>query len=230
MLKLLLPLVALFVVALLAACADSTEEISTPTPLPETPTLPSDTPTAVATTETPTAEPTQETALPTEPPGGAGGDLPATVVPPPTPSASLPPVPEDWATFEDSRVPEVTFRYPSDWYVGPSPRTVRSWDYTTWDKPYPPPDGIRVDFDRQPLDPPEQIGDRPPEATDATLGGLSGWEIVRSYDVDSEGWARVHWVAAERNGYRYLLIGSFAEEAPDETIFLQIVNSFQFAK
>ena len=208
----LAPLVALALAgALLAACTDDAAEDALPvTPSDRTPAA------------TPTATPTP---APTEPPGGAGGgggDQPATVVPPPDKSTS--PVPENWATFANQKIVPFTFRYPSDWHVGPGVATISSWDPATWDKPYYPPNGIMLQFDVIPLD---QASARPPEATDITLGSLAGWEIVRTRDSDVA-WTRSHVVTAELNGYRMQLVGAFAKKDADETTFLQIVNTFRF--
>ncbi len=193
--------------------------VAQPTATPAPTAEPTPTP---APTETPTATP-----APTEPLGGAGGELgPATVVPPPTPSTSLPPAPEDWATFANTKIVPFSFRYPSDWYAGPGSGTLSSWDPTTWDKPYYPPNGIMLQIGVASIDKAEV---RPPEATDITVAGVAGWEVVNTYDpATSGGKTRVHIVAAYGDRYQVQLQAYYAQENPDETTFYQIVNSFRF--
>ena len=207
-------LLALLAAVLLAACARSANDGGAPPTPPGTPTT------------APAAD--MPTPIPTEPPGGAGGELgPATVVPPPTPVASLLPVPEDWGTFT-SRKELYTFRYPSDWYVGPGSATLSSWDPTAWDKPGFPPNGIMLQIGVASIDKAEA---RPPEATDTTFGDLPGWQVVYTYDpATSRGITRVHTVAAVHNGYRVALMAAYGQENPDETTFFQMVDSFRFAK
>ncbi len=196
-------------------------------------------------TATPTPTPAEEalptpTPAPTQPPGGGGGggDLPATVVPLTTPSASVPPIPADWPTFTDPSG-RYTFRYPPDWHPNPlipeggQPR-VTSWDPTTWDKPYFAPNGIMVWIAYGPID---KVEAAPSEATDTTLAGEPAREFIRVYDTseDCRGCppkesrkTREHVVVADHNGYRFYMVGVFAGENLDETTFLQIINGLRF--
>lgn len=216
--KLMLPLAAVLALAAaavsLAACQDSAEDAGSPAPAAVTPT-------------------------PSPPPGGAGGgDVPATVVAPPTPSTSAATVPDDWATFTDLGS-LLIFRYPASWYPDPlipqggEPR-VTSWDPSIWDKPYFAPNGTMVRIAYGPID---KVQAPPSEATDTTLGGEAAREFLRAYDtsVDCRGCppkesriTREHVVVVDHDGNRFYVIGAFAGENTDEGIFLQILSSFTF--
>jgi len=215
--KLLLPLVAFLAIGGSAAGASVyllTRDDTVVEALPSPVALASPTP---ALTASPTAVPAID----------YGGDFPASVVPPPS-RTGVPFVPDDWATFQHEGVGETTFRYPGVWRLEPgTTATLISWDAAAAGTSYPPPGGVRVDFDRIPLEPSNAIQPRPKQATDTTLGGLPGWEIVWIYDNPGY-WGRVHFVAAERGGFRYVLRGSFAEKDADEMIFSQILQSFHF--
>lgn len=111
---------------------------------------------------------------------------------------------------------------------------MTSWDPTTWDKPYFTPNGIMVRVVYGPI---ADVEEPPPEATDTTLGGDPAREFLRIYDtsVDCRGCppkesriTREDVVGADHNGNRFYLIGAFAGENSDETVFLQIMNSFRF--
>ena len=187
---------------------------------------PSPMPAAEAETPTPTPAPTPGSA---ESPGGAGGGEEGTVVPIAMPLASPQPVPDSWPTYTD---PEgrITFRYPADWYdltdwLGmPS---VASWDQQTWQQRGYPTSAIRVDVTVLPID--EGLAERPPEALDVTLDGKAGWQFGYMFDP-SLGPAGNHVIVVDHGGYRFMLIGWFADENPDETTFLQIADSFEFSK
>ena len=204
--KLLLPLVAALVTLALAC---TTAPVDGPTP-------------GVG---SPTATPTDGTAEPTDGPGGAGGELGrGTAVP--APSASPQPVPSGWSTFTgpDSAF---TFRYPAEWHALPE-GGLYSWDPATWDKPYFPPDGIRVDAIYAQLD---QAEPRPPEATDFTMNSYKGWEVVYQYKPPTPtGVTQVHQVAIEAGQFRLSLIAYFAQTTPDENVFSQVLSSLSLAK
>ena len=219
------PLVALALAggsagAFLAVTSDgSVEEAVVAQPAADAPAPAAETP-----PETPTPATATPTPAPTEAPGGGGGggDLQATVVPPPDKSTA--PFPDDWATFTQIELAGFTFRYPNDWYVGPGNGTLSSWDPSTWDKPWFPPNGILLQIGVAPIDTAER---RPAEATDAALGDLSAWEVVYAFDPATAGKARVHIVAADGDRYQVQLQAYFANQNPDETTFLQIVSSFR---
>ena len=182
---------------------------------------------------TPTTSPStspQLSAAPTSSPEPSPKSTPTTTAPTPTPVISLPPVPADWATFSSNRVPEITFRYPQTWFLSYESR-ITSFDPSTWKGGYFPPGGILLDFDRIPLEPSNGIFDRPPEATDVVFGGLPGWQaLCTSPDPNCSGapWAKRRHFAVERNGYRYVLYGAFADKDADESVLLQVASTFRF--
>jgi hypothetical protein len=205
----------------ITACDDSAGEMTTPAPSPAAPA-------ETAAADTPTAVPTDDT--PTPPPGGAGGGgEQGTPVPVATPEVSPEPAPAGWHTYTD---PEgrFSFRYPEGWYdltnwLGmPS---VASWDQQSWQQRDYPPGAIRVDLTVGPIE--EGVSERPPEAMDATLDTEAGWQFGYAFDP-SLGPARNHALVVDHDGYRFMLIGWFADEHPDETTFLAIARSFHFTQ
>lgn len=165
----------------------------------------------------------------TEPPGGGGGELgPGTIVPAPGPPASPPPIPSDWPVYTNPSIVAFTFRYPASWFLGPGPGTISSWASTTWDKPWYPADGFRLQWDVVTVDLAEP---RPAEATDIVVDGLPGWEVVRVYDLPSpDPLARVHQVSIELGEHRLYFVGYFAQEIPDEDTFYQIISSVDISQ
>jgi len=205
--RLSLMALALAILMVASACAGGAEEGST-TSAPEAPV-------SSAPVPTPTSEPA----------GGGGGELgPATVVP--VPRMTPQPIPEDWATYTDPVGP-FTFKYPVDWRPLPG-GGIYSWDITTWNKPWFPPNGIKLEMYVSPI---SQAEPQPAQAEDGSLGGVSGWEIVYLYDPSkANGIARVHQIAVERGGYRFSLVAYFGPENQNEDTFAKIVQSFSFTK
>jgi hypothetical protein len=144
-----------------------------------------------------------------------------------TTSASPVDVPADWTTFTLDSVPEVIFRYPREWYrTTPGSRsTLTSWDPASWDRSYIPPGGVQVQLDRIRLDDPA-IEHRPDAASDVTMAGVPGWQIIYAGTTDKTA-SRAHVIAVETKGYRYYLIATFGEGA-DEAPFSLIAASFSF--
>ena len=143
-----------------------------------------------------------------------------------TPSPSAAPVPGDWATYSrpDARL---TLRYPSTWH-SLKDGGIYSWDPATWDKPWWPPEGMKIDV----IYGPSQFAEpRPAEATDFLLATFSGWEITYPKNPAIEdGLTRVHQVALKRGEFTLFIIASFSQANPDEETFSKIVNSLRFAE
>ncbi len=184
-------------------------------------------------TPTPVVTPKATVAVTTTaPPAGSIVDTelgPAVSLPPPTPLQGSTPIPDIWNTFSNSEAIGFSFRYPDSWYSRSVGR-VTSWDPDTRDeKPFVPPGGMMVEVQPAPL---EFAEERPPEATDTSLGGNPAWEVVYGYDgtAATNGLTRVHVVAVDISGHRLFVTGFFAQQEPDESIFLQILQSLELEK
>lgn len=183
-------------------------------------------PSQVQSTETPAAASPRPTPAAASSPSQTA--VPGSPSPPPAAVTSAP-IPVDWATFTFDRVPEVTLRYPPDWYV--EGRRLTSFDPATWTGGFYPPGGILVDLDRIPVDPNMDQLIRPPEAKDTTVGGLPAWEFECTGDVSADcanaPWAKVHYFVVEAS-FKYAFFGYFAEKDADEATFLLMVLSVRF--
>ena len=192
---------------------------ATPTPTPS----PAVTPTANAVPEavvtpTPTASP-----LKTQAPGGDPFDMTTWAVVP-IPTDATPGIPDSWNTLTSKGAVGYEFRYPETWFSD-NPTRVLSFDPATWTTSAFPTGGIVFEV---------QIGligssaERPAEATDKSIDGVSGWEIVRVRDLPNgiPSISRVHTIGLDHGEYRVFLVGFFDDRDPDETSFRQIVSSF----
>ena len=225
------PLLAalLLVAALSVACTNAAEETTRGPP-----------------SATRTAEPTPTS---TQPPGGAGGGGSEGTVVPITPFPSPEPVPADWATYADPQG-RFTLRYPPTWELetagakppsgglGISVVSFFSYDRGAWTQPYFPPNSVKVEVHAVSLDADvAKCGDPEVSSSPSLLGGAPAWETLTVYDTaadypglpDESKLSRFHQVAADHDGYRFCLVALFAGADPDETAFLQIVDSFKFA-
>ncbi len=146
-----------------------------------------------------------------------------TVVPPPPPLPTPVSIPGTWATFVEPAIPGLTFRYPAEWHQT-SIGTFYSFDPSAPNITGFPSGGVKLQFDRTPLGSPV-VSPRPPEATDTELGGLPAWEVARTFDPITAGPGRAHLVAAEVNGYVYVVVAHFTEQDADETLFLKILST-----
>lgn len=196
----------------LASCGDTEEKVA-----------PQPTATSVSPTATPPATSNPTVAAP----GGGGGDLEGAVVPVVSPIPSPGPVPADWQTYSDDQA-GVSFRYPASWYLDKDSHIVLSFDPATWITGRYPVGGVVVELRVTPIVPGNTL---PDGSSPATLGGIEGWRIVRSYNTSDAGlvtWSHGIWV--EHGGYTYSLVGAFAQSTPDDTVLLQIAATFKFAK
>ncbi len=217
-LLLLLALLVLLLAGLLMACGETEEPAITATTTTQS---------AATSTATPIATP-----IPTATVSGniGGGELPPpTIVPAPSPVASPAPIPADWATFTDPRAP-FTVRFPPSWGVQAggggnfwaiNPATTAS-----------PASGM-AEFQRIEVyfSTVEQAEPKSTQATNRTVAGISGWQIVYTYDpAKARNIARVHEVGVDRNGMRLRLVAYFGSGTSDEETFLQVVSSMRFIK
>jgi hypothetical protein len=163
----------------------------------------------------PTSVPSQPTATPTV----ANPDVGIVVTPPP-PLPTPIVIPSDWPTYRSAES-GIAVRYPSDWLVRRESDSIFSFN------PDSAPNvnefaagGIKISILRVPLSAPG-VGPRPPEATDTTLSSQRAWETVH---LTSRG--RTHAIVTELNGYRYSLVGRFADPNAPEEEFLRIASTF----
>ncbi|MCH8813697.1 MAG: hypothetical protein IH957_01185 [Chloroflexi bacterium] len=211
----------MFIVSVMAAAAivflgcGSAEEVSQSEPQATSPTVSA--PPTPSITPTPTDAPVATTPAGG---GGSGGEIgPGTVItPPPKPSSG--PIPLDWGTFTAR---DHTIRHPAGWYS--TLGRVSSWTPGEGDVPATPfrADGIRIDYSIRP-----EPNPAPKEGSALLVDGLSGWEVVRSYDPSlARGIAQVHELFVERDGFFTVFVGYFGPDAIDEDLFWQIVSTFE---
>lgn len=208
---------AVAVLVFLAACGEAGGDTRTPAE-----------PATAA--QTPTTGPT---ATPTHPPGGAGGELEGTVVPL-APLPSLEPLPEEWATYVDPGG-RFSLRYPPSWHTLTG-GGIYSWDPATWDKPWFPPDSVKLDVSVASVGGlsacgPISLPDGTPAADSAvaTLGGVSARRIVYAYDPSQSGGVTLaQEIAAVHDGYCFNVAAIFAQEHPDVITVEQMLGSFTF--
>lgn len=228
--------------AFLAACGQAGGDTPQPTPTQQ-----------AAAAQTPVATPTAEpTPTASEAPGGAGLGEPEGTVIPVTPFPPTDPVPEDWATYTDFRG-RFAMRYPPTWELDTSgeqpPADVEvvgdssvvsffSYGRSAWTKPYFPPNSMKVEVYAVSLD--ADVPTCQPEGPSSPrlLGGVPGSEVLTVYDTavdypglpDESKLSRSHLVTTDHNGYRFCLVALCAGMDPDETTFLQVVDSFTFTE
>jgi hypothetical protein len=145
----------------------------------------------------------------------------ATRTPVPLPSMLPIDVPSDWAVFTDDRVSEIIFRYPPNWFR--DGLRITSFDPAAWKGATYPDGGVVIDVDRLPLDPPDQIFDRPPDAVDTTIWGVPGWEhTLRRSSLTTEEvppWGKRHYFAPSATGIDTFCMGLSLRSLPTRLLF-----------
>jgi hypothetical protein len=120
-----------------------------------------------------------------------------------------------------------TFRYPPEWslqeYPGEPQVRVASFDLSAWMGGHYPAGGVLVDFARIAE---AQVGPRPTDSTNASLGQLPGWARRLPNEGDAP-WAKSVIYAAHAGGYGYSLVAAFESNEADETIVEMIASTFQ---
>ena len=155
-----------------------------------------------------------------------------------SPALTPAPAPEGFVTYTHPgsvAAPAHSFAYPADWFLtggGEPPEGFYGFGFvlTPWDPKTAPgrggiPDGsMKLDIHVIPSASSE--GTCPPENSEpATLGGQAAWQ--RSGITATSETTTFRLLAADRQGFRYCLIGYFADP-PDPTIFDRIVDGFRF--
>jgi hypothetical protein len=245
-LKFVLPALVLLTLALTAAFGEAGGE--KPQPTPTQPATATQTPTAE-----PTATPTQH---PDGAGGGGSGTVIPILTPFPSPEP-VPADWATYTQPASEKSPAFTFSYPPTWFVEESgsedPRMVgfaialKSWDPSIIrDKPGWPPNSMKVDLGVNPAAGLSGCGDAlnrapgttgsgrtedfvpAPDAEPATLGGVSGWQVLITFHDRPDGLTRMHEINVVHDEICFVVAAEFAQENPDEETFAQIVSSFRF--
>jgi hypothetical protein len=156
------------------------------------------------------------------------------------PMPSLPPIPEDWPTYNDP-AGRFSIRYPSTWFA--SDGELYSADPRTRTGPGPGPrrETVNIEISLNPARQSNICGNQSvnpdtgnvmstlPEAIPVELGGQLAWQSARtSEDGDLQGNTRIQVISLVYKERCVHVAAYFTQEQPDVTTFLQIASTFEF--
>ena len=125
-----------------------------------------------------------------------------------------------WKIFyKPDQFGQARLRYPGDWY-GESQGGIYSSNPSDWPSVCRPKGSMGIQASVLPID----ESPRAKEATDFTLMGYSGWQLIEENTEDCRG--RAHTVTIENAGLAYIII-FISDSAAEESIFQEILATFE---